>query len=100
MLKIVASVSSCRGCPNRVYGSGGQHECAKADRAPLIESEVMPEWCPLPNDSAPVAARARKALQNARDVLAIALTEAENPATTPARLKELIKIANEQVART
>jgi hypothetical protein len=98
--KIVQSVSDCKQCPNRVYGSGGVYECLRADRAPLLKTEAIPEWCPLANDAAPVAARARKALQDARDVLDIAMTEAGNPDTSPARLRELIKIAQEQTRRT
>lgn len=99
MLKIVQSVSDCKQCPNRAYGSGGVYECLRADRAPLSSSESIPDWCPLANDSAPIAARARKALENTRDVLAIAVTEAANPNTSPARLRELITIAQTQVLR-
>ena len=100
MLKIIGSVSNCKQCPNRVYGSGGVYECAKVDRAPLDPNEDLPEWCPLPNDSALIAARSRKALRDARDVLAIAATEAANPSTSSSRLRELIKIAYEQAQRT
>jgi hypothetical protein len=99
MLKIVQSVSDCKQCPNRVYGSGGEYECLKANRAPLCKDEAIPDWCPLANDAAPIAARARKALEHTRDVLAIAVTEAANPNTSPARLRELINIAQEQARR-
>jgi hypothetical protein len=99
MLKIVQSVSDCKQCPNRAYGSGGVYECLKASRAPLCKDEAIPDWCPLANDAAPIAARARKALENTRDVLAIAVTEAANPETSPARLRELINIAQEQTRR-
>lgn len=97
-MKVVLTVDNCSQCPHRRYGSGGGYDCAKVD-APLCKGEALPEWCPLPNDPAPVAARARKAIQNASDVLTIALAESKNPETSPARLRELIKIAHEQIVR-
>jgi hypothetical protein len=98
MLKVVQTVSDCRQCPHRAYGSGGVYDCLKA-QAPLCKDESIPAWCPLPNDTAAIAANARKSLVDAKAVLAVAMTEAANPETSPARLRELLEIAHAQTAR-
>ena len=46
MTKIVQLVTTCRGCPNRLYSSGGIYECSVV-RAPLAADCVIPDWCPL-----------------------------------------------------
>lgn len=98
-MKIVQRVASCQGCPNRVYGSGGVYECLAASRAVLRKNEAIPDWCPLPNDPAPIAAQARQALDYAKEVIAVAITEAENPDISVKRLKELLAITQEQLNR-
>lgn len=96
-MKIVKAVSNCNECPNRLYGSGGLYDCAAAGDAPLIEGVLLPEWCPLPNHASEIAARALYALNNAKLVLETAQGEAQK--ASPERLRDLIKIAAEQVAR-
>lgn len=98
MLKVVQTVSDCRQCPHRVYGSGGSYDCNKA-QAPLCKDEAIPAWCPLPNDTAVIAANARKSLMDAKAVLAVAVAEASNPETSSARLRELLELAHTQTAR-
>jgi len=98
MLKVLQTVADCRQCPHRVYGSGGSYDCNKA-QAPLCKDEAIPVWCPLPNDTAAIAAHARKAVSDAQAVLTAAKAEAANPNTTPARLRELLEIAHAQTAR-
>jgi hypothetical protein len=80
-----------------MYGSSGKYDCAKADGAPLLDNEAIPAWCPLPRHPAKIAAVARRALSDASDVLLCAKGEAES--ATPARLRELLRIASEQVER-
>lgn len=98
MLKIVQKVATCKECPHRRYGSAGRYDCTKADYAPLIESEVIPAWCPLPDDATPIAARAFRAVEDAREVLSVAIKE--SVAASPERLIELIVLASAQLARS
>jgi len=63
----------------------------------MYDGERIPDWCPLPNHPAEIAARAESALNNARSVLKQAREEAQN--ATQERLRELIAIAADQVAR-
>lgn len=98
-MKIVQRVSNCQACPNRVYGSGGVYECKAASNAPLRKNEAIPDWCPLPSDPAPIAANARRALDNAKEVVAVAITEAGNPNISVKRLQELLALTAEQLAR-
>lgn len=95
MSKIVQRVKRCRECPSRRYGSGGRYDCTKADDAPLLDIDVLPAWCPLPDDPAPIAARALLALDNAKAVVTAAKGEAKT--ATPDRLRELIAIISEQL---
>lgn len=96
-MKVAVSVTRCTECPNRRYGSGGVYDCAKMDFAPLPADSVMPEWCPLPDHPGPICARAMHALANARLVLERA--QGEGQQADERRLRELINIAAEQVAR-
>lgn len=98
-MKIVKRTSSCQGCPNRCYGSGGIYECSAASNAVLRKDEIIPDWCPLPNDPAPIAANARRALDNAKEVIAVALAEASHPEVSVKRLRELLQLTSEQLAR-
>ncbi len=96
MLKIVQTVQNCKECPNRRYFSGGVYECEKAGNVPLSrEFFAIPEWCPLPNDSAPIAANAMFALENAKSVLKAAMKEAES--ASPERLREMIRFALQDI---
>ncbi len=58
MLKIVQVTTSCKDCPKRRYGSGGQYDCTAMDNAPLPADCVIPQWCPLPNHPGKLAAEA------------------------------------------
>lgn len=98
-MKIVQRVADCQACPNRVYGSCGIYECKAASYAPLRKNEAIPDWCPLPNDPAVIAANARIALDNAKEVIAIAVQEASNPNVSVKRLQELLTLTAEQLAR-
>lgn len=96
-MKIVKSVSGCAECPHRQYLSGGAYGCFKVGCAPLLKDERLPDWCPLPNDAAPVAARARFALAQAKDVLGAAKAEAETASIE--RLRFLLANACDQLSR-
>ena len=97
MLKVIGTVSDCKQCPHRVYGSGGRYDCAKAGRAPLMNDEYIPEWCPLPNDPTMLAAQADRKIADAREVLTLACVEAET--ASPERMRSMLKIALEQITR-
>jgi hypothetical protein len=96
-MKIAASVTNCNNCPSRHYGSGGVYECGGMNSAPLPANAGIPEWCPLPDHPGPIAARAMHAVANVRAVLDIARQEATT--ADERRLRELIQIAADQVAR-
>ena len=97
-MKILKRVGSCHECPNRRYGSGGRYDCVAVD-APLPQGGKIPEWCPLSDDPAQIAARAGKALADARVVLAIATQEAADNGATPTRLRELLTSAANQLTQ-
>lgn len=97
-MKIALRVSSCKECPNRRYYSGGRYNCAAVD-APLPEDMGYPDWCPLPNDPAQLAARSTEALAAAKRVLAVATQEAANKDTSAERLRELLGMAANQLTR-
>ncbi len=97
-MKIALRVGNCKDCPNRRYYSGGRYTCAAVD-APLPDDMRFPAWCPLPDDPAQLAGRATEALESAKRVLAIATKEAANLDTSPSRLRDLLTIAANQLAR-
>lgn len=97
-MKIALRVNSCKQCPARQYGSGGRYDCTAVD-APLPDVAVIPVWCPLPDDPAQLAGRVTAALDSAKRVLAVATQEAADLETTPARLRELLTVAANQLAR-
>ena len=97
-MKIVSSVTVCKDCPNRHYGSGGVYECGAMNSAPLPQnSNAIPGWCPLPDHPGPLAAKAMHAVDNVRAILDAA--NAEAPTAGEGRLRELISIAAAQIAR-
>ncbi len=97
-MRIIGRVNSCKDCPNRRYGSGGVYECSKVD-APLVDSNVIPEWCPLPRDPAQIAARAELNLANARAVVATTLDLVGQEQIGVDRVRELLAMAAEQLSR-
>lgn len=97
-MRIVATVKCCRECPHRQYDSGGRYDCAKAG-APLVDSSNIPQWCPLPHDNVLMVARAERMLHDAKQVLSQATQEAADTSTSPERLRDLLRIAADQLAR-
>lgn len=97
-MRIAVAVHCCRECPNRQYDSGGVYECVKV-RAPLVDSSNIPQWCPLPHDNTLMAARAERMLHDAKQVLGKATQEAADTSTSPERLRDLLRIAADQLAR-
>lgn len=97
-MRITSTVSRCRECPHRQYDSGGRYDCSKA-QAPLVGIDSIPEWCPLPRDNAQLAARAERMLHDAKQVLNKATQEAADTSTSPERLRDLLRIAADQLAR-
>jgi hypothetical protein len=89
MPKIVAITNACRDCPNRQYESGGQYRC-EAVKAPLIEGEQLPAWCPLPDHPATVAAQASKKADIARRQLLACLEYVQGDGATIAGAKDIL----------
>ncbi len=96
-MKILAIVSSCTECTNRQYYSGGSYTCSKVD-APLPKTNQIPDWCPLPEDPARLAAIANKKLSDAKTVLKhiIQAVGSENGLSQD-RLLELLQMAVRQL---
>lgn len=89
-------VSTCIECQHRVYNSGGQYDCGKI-QAPLVNEQAIPAWCPLPPYPAQLAAQALAALADAKRVIQVAVDCVDE--ASPERLRDLIRIAAEQLAR-
>lgn len=95
-IRVAAMVSACSECQHRVYSSGGRYDCRKV-QAPIIDGHGIPSWCPLPAYPAQLAAQALAAVADAKRVIQAASDGAAE--ASPERLRDLIRIAAEQLAR-
>lgn len=76
MAKCLQIIHSCNECPRRRYFSGGQYECAEVG-ARLQNDVRIPEWCPLPEHPANVAARADEHARIGRTIMESLVRECE-----------------------
>lgn len=95
-IRVAATVSACRECQHRVYSSGGRHDCRKV-QAPISDEQGIPQWCPLPPYPAQLAAQALAAVTDAKRVIQVAMDGSAD--ASPERLRDLIRIAAEQLSR-
>lgn len=95
-IRVASLVGQCSECPHRRYSGSGKHDCAKV-QAPIVDAARIPAWCPLPGYPAQIAASALAALADAKRIMATAAAGANDASDD--RLRDLIRIAAEQLAR-
>lgn len=95
-VRVASLVSQCSECLYRRYAGSGKHDCAKV-QAPIVDASSIPAWCPLPGYPAQIAATALAALADAKRIMATAAAGADEASAD--RLRDLIRIASEQLAR-